>query len=112
MVVIGEGCPVTANGCCPVSAQLRNLSLGSWAQPSLAAPVLFQFHSLPLREASLDATDQPQGDVHVAEGGTHCCHDDDQPAGGAARVHAPEDAILWAETGALMEPEGGRLACL
>lgn len=57
-------------------------------------PVLWPYSS-PLREVSLDITDQPFGDVHIAVGRTHCCHDDDQPAGRAARIHTPKDAILW-----------------
>lgn len=50
--------------------------------------------AIPFREASLDAIDQSHGDVHLAVVGTNCCHDNNQPAGGAARVHTPKDAIL------------------
>lgn len=39
--------------------------------------------------------DEPHGDVDLAVVGTNCCHDNNQPAGGAARVHTPKDAILW-----------------
>lgn len=42
-----------------------------------------------LRKPSLDIIDQSHGNVHVVAGGTHCCHNHDQPAGGAARVHTP-----------------------
>lgn len=55
---------------------------------------LLQPRSSPLRKVSLDVTDQPLGNVQVAVGRTHCCHDDNQPAGRAARIHTPEDAIL------------------
>lgn len=71
----------------------------SGTQPGSPPSPLSPPHFLPLRKTSLDVIDQPHGDVHVVVGGTRCCRGNNQPAGGAARVHPPEDAILWGKNG-------------
>lgn len=85
----GEGCPYNLQwllSCvCPAQEPWP------WSPPHL----LWWPRFSPLREVSLDVTDQPHRDVHVAVGGTHCCHDDNQPAGRATGIHTPKDAILW-----------------
>lgn len=85
----GEGCPYDLQWLLSCVCPAREP--WPWSLPRLLLWPRFS----PLREASLDVTDQPHRDVHVAVGGTHCCHDDNQPAGRAPGIHTPKDAVLW-----------------